>query len=156
MTQRTSFCGVILAAGASTRMGADKALLAWPPDKKSGSTLLSMAIGAFAPFNDLVIVVAGKNAAGLTAVVEANRGSLVVNPAPERGQFSSLQCGLSEVLKHGCNAAMITLVDKPPVKASTLERLRAEFAGLIRWKMGGGAGVRRATWASYSDWARDD
>jgi len=30
-------------------------------------------------------------------------------------------------VKRGCDAAMITLVDKPPVKASTLEKLRMEF-----------------------------
>jgi molybdenum cofactor cytidylyltransferase len=54
-------------------------------------------------------------------------GILIINPQPERGQFSSLQCGLQEVLNRRSDAAMITLVDKPPVKASTLMKLRAEF-----------------------------
>jgi len=127
MIHRASFCGVILAAGASTRMGTDKALLAWPPSNVERGTLLSSAIHAFAPFNDLVIVVAGKNADGIKPVVHACGGYLAINPEPERGQFSSLQCGLQEVLNHGRDAAMITLVDKPPVKASTLEKLRAAF-----------------------------
>jgi molybdenum cofactor cytidylyltransferase len=109
-------------------MGKDKALLAWPPASAvSGGTLLSAAIDAFSPLNDLVIVVAGKNAADITPVVDATGGFLTVNPEPERGQFSSLQCGLHEVLNRGRDAAMITLVDKPPVKAATLEKLRMEF-----------------------------
>jgi molybdenum cofactor cytidylyltransferase len=127
MIHRASFCGVILAAGASTRMGKDKALLAWPPSSANGETLLSAAIHAFAPFSNLVIVVAGENAHGIEPVVHAGGGYLAINPEPERGQFSSLQCGLQEVLNCGRDAAMITLVDKPPVKASTLQQLRAEF-----------------------------
>ena len=126
MTQKTSFCGVILAAGSSTRMGKDKALLPWPPNS-NGGTLLSAAINAFSPFCNLVIVVAGKNAANITSLVDANSGFLTINPEPERGQFSSLRCGLQLVLDRGRDAAMITLVDRPPVKSSTLEKLRREF-----------------------------
>ena len=127
MIHRASFCGVILAAGASTRMGKDKALLPWPPDNSTGETLLSAAIHAFVPFNNLVIVVAGKNAAAIEPTVNACDGHVTVNPEPDRGQFSSLQCGLQEVLNHGHDAAMVTLVDKPPVKAAILEKLEKEF-----------------------------
>ncbi len=126
----SSFCGVILAAGASSRMGKDKALLPWPPNG-SGGTLLSAAIQAFSPFVDLVIVVAGKNVAELTLAIDANAGFAIVNPEPERGQFSSLQCGLREVLNRGRDAAIITLVDKPPVKSSTLKKLRGEFDSAV-------------------------
>lgn len=124
-------CGVILAAGFSTRMGRDKALLPWPPARfgspESSGTLLSAAIAALKPFTDVVIVVVGKNYADLAPVAAASGAILVENPAPERGQFSSLQIGLREALVRGCNAAMITLVDCPPLSLASLERLRSAF-----------------------------
>ncbi len=66
---------------------------------------------------DVVLVVVGKNEAALAPIVYANGASLVVNPDPERGQFSSLRVGLQEVLNRGRDAAMVTLVDRPPVRA---------------------------------------
>ena len=115
---------VILAAGESTRMGTDKALLPWPPatpgTPPTGQTFLSAAIQALYPFSDKVIVVVGKNENNLAPVIYANGASLVRNPEPERGQFSSLQVGLQEVLNDGRDSAMITLVDRPPANAATL------------------------------------
>jgi CTP:molybdopterin cytidylyltransferase MocA len=122
-----NLCGLILAAGASSRMGADKALLPWPPADTSGATLLSAAIAALQPFTREVVVVAGKNAAKLEHLLASNNAFMAVNPAPERGQFSSLQVGLREVLRRGCDAAMITPVDCPPLSAASLELLRETF-----------------------------
>jgi molybdenum cofactor cytidylyltransferase len=123
-----ALCGVILAAGASLRMGKDKALLPWPPHANpkttSESTLLSAQIMALKPFTQAVLVVAGKNAERLRPVAEACGAALVENPEPERGQFSSLQTGLRAVLERGFAAAMITLVDSPPLGAESLARLR--------------------------------
>jgi len=126
-----ALCGLILAAGASLRMGRDKALLPWPPGTPDGSTLLSSAIFALRPFTEAVIVVAGKNAPGLASVIGTCGAAMALNPVPERGQFSSLQTGLRAVLARGSNAAMITPVDSPPLSAASLERLCAEFEGAL-------------------------
>jgi len=125
-------CGVILSAGASSRMGRDKALLPWPPvsggsETTTGETLLSASIAALKPFAAVVVVVAGRNADNLAGVIAANGASMAVNPEPERGQFSSMQVGLQQALALGCDAAMITLVDCPPLSAASMKILRAAF-----------------------------
>jgi molybdenum cofactor cytidylyltransferase len=113
-------------------MGRDKALLPWPADaSNAGETFLSSAIRLFSPQVDIVLVVAGKNERDLAPIVYAQGASLVVNPDPARGQFSSLQAGLHEVLNRGRDAAMITLVDRPPVQPATLQFLMDEFERIL-------------------------
>jgi molybdenum cofactor cytidylyltransferase len=75
----------------------------------------------------MVIVVAGGNAERLRPVVDAAGEYLVVNLHPERGQFSSLQIGLQEVLNRGRDAAILTLVDRPAPSLETVRQLRAAF-----------------------------
>ncbi len=137
MSRALSLYGVILAAGESSRMGKDKALLPWPPPlpgQTPPGTFLSAAIESLTPFTDMVIVVAGRNQANLAPIVYASGASLVVNPDPSRGQFSSLQTGLQEVLNRGRDAAVVTLVDRPPVAATTVAKLHGSIAArLIRY-----------------------
>jgi len=131
MKRAASFAGVILAAGESSRMGRDKALLPWPPSRggpaSSNDTFLSAAIRLLLRATELVIVVVGNNERVLAPAIYAHGAALVVNPDPSRGQFSSLQVGLQEVLNHGRDAAMVTLVDRPPARSGTIEVLHQAF-----------------------------
>lgn len=131
MIRASSFAGLILAAGESSRMGSDKALLPWPPlaagQTLSSETFLSSAIRSLLLATDFVVIVVGKNEPTLAPIIYADGASLVVNPDPGRGQFSSLQVGLREVLNHGRDAAMVTLVDRPPANPATLQTLHDAF-----------------------------
>jgi molybdenum cofactor cytidylyltransferase len=131
MIRASSFAGVILAAGDSSRMGRDKALLPWPPpapgQPASTETFLSAAIHSLALATEFVVVVVGKNEAALAPIIYAQGASLVVNPDSSRGQFSSLQVSLHEVLNRGRDAAMVTLVDRPPVSTTTVQKLHDAF-----------------------------
>ena len=130
MALSPSFAGLILAAGASSRMGRDKALLPW-----HGGTFLSAAIQTLQRETELVIVVAGQNVQKLEPAIYANAAFAVVNPHPELGQMSSLQRGLEEVLNRGRDAAVVTLVDRPAPRVETVEQLKRAFlaAGDQTW-----------------------
>ena len=138
MGRAPSFCGVILAAGDSSRMGQPKALLPW-----RGGTFLSGAIRSLTPYTDMVIVVGGRNWKQIEPIVDVNAAFLVVNDQPELGQFSSLKVGLQEVLNRGRDAAIITLVDRPPAAPATLQLLRDEFLSRIR---------QNETWAAIPEY----
>lgn len=111
--------GLILAAGASRRMGSPKALL-----EVEGRTFLDRLIALLAAHCEPVIVVLGHDAGrirrGSKLIAQAR---VVVNPEPDRGQLSSLQCGLREA--SGCGAVMYTPVDLPLVRPSTVAALIA-------------------------------
>jgi molybdenum cofactor cytidylyltransferase len=138
MSRSENICGVILAAGFSTRMGRDKALLPWPPVAE-GTPAVNTFLGAWIDLlqyeTELVIVVAGQNAEQLAPVVYGHGGFLVENPEPGRGQFSSIQVGVKDVLNRGRDAAMIAPVDRPPVVPGTVRELKHTFlaSGIDIW-----------------------
>ena len=112
-------------------MGQDKALLPLPPRPgtvaAAKDSFLSSTIKSLTLSTDFVLVVAGQNEAALAPIVYANAAFLVVNPDPGQGQFSSLQMGLRQVLNRGRDTAIITLVDRPPANAATVQALRDAF-----------------------------
>jgi molybdenum cofactor cytidylyltransferase len=122
MGRSPSFAGVILAAGDSTRMGHDKALLPW-----QGGTFLSAAIDVLKPVTELVIVVGGKNTNSLLATVYQKGAFITENHHTERGQFSSLQIGLQAVLNRGRDTAIVALVDRPAPQLKTVQAIKRHF-----------------------------
>lgn len=111
--------GIILAAGASSRMGSPKALLDY-----RGETFIQRLVRVLSAVCDPVIVVLGYHADALRPAIPD--ASIVINPAPERGQLSSLQTGLA-ALPPGTEGFLFTPVDSPAVEIATVERLAAEF-----------------------------
>ena len=118
-----SIAGLILAGGASRRMGSPKALLRFQEE-----TFLDRMIRLFSRVCDPVIVVLGHNSEQIRAGLERPGGALfAVNPDPERGMLSSLDCGLA-LVPQTAEAVMFAPVDHPHLQAATLESLASKFA----------------------------
>jgi molybdenum cofactor cytidylyltransferase len=114
---------IILAAGASTRMGRPKALL-----EIDGETFLDRLIRVFAAAGVMPVVVLGHDAGVIAAGCQrAAEALLALNPHPELGQLSSLQCGLRAAPAHA-ELLFFTPVDSPGVRVTTVLRLRQEWA----------------------------
>lgn len=117
-----TLAGIILAAGASRRMGAPKALLEY-----AGETFLDRWIGLLAAHCSPVLVTLGSQAETIRSRLRrAAQAQFIVNPAPERGQFSSLQCAL-QVLPVPVEGFVFTPVDYPAVRADTVAELVRVF-----------------------------
>jgi molybdenum cofactor cytidylyltransferase len=114
--------GIILAAGASSRMGTPKALLDY-----RGEAFLNRLIRVLGAVCDPVIVVLGYHADEIRAQV-CGRARFVVNPDPARGQLSSLQTALAEV-PAGADGFLFMPVDCPSAELSTVERIVDAFHG---------------------------
>ncbi|MSV34934.1 MAG: nucleotidyltransferase family protein [Bryobacterales bacterium] len=112
--------GIILAAGASSRMGSPKALLDY-----RGETFAGRLVRVLSGACDPVIVALGYHADAIRPVIEGV-ARMVINPAPERGQLSSLQTALAALPPDADGFAFIP-VDSPAVEPATVERLREVF-----------------------------
>jgi molybdenum cofactor cytidylyltransferase len=122
VTPGQSIAGIILSGGASRRMGTPKALLRF-----QNETFLDRLIRVFSAVCSPTIVVVGEHADQIRSGIErAHEVLFAVNPDPERGMLSSLQCGLTLVPAEA-SAAMFLPVDHPHIESSTLEALAARF-----------------------------
>jgi CTP:molybdopterin cytidylyltransferase MocA len=123
-----SLAGVILAGGSSRRMGRPKAALELDGEPFVARIARLMADSGVAPR----VVVAGEHARDTWAALPAS-GDVVPlsNPAPDRGQLSSLAIALRWLLERApeCAGALVALVDHPAVAAGTYRALHAAFAG---------------------------
>jgi molybdenum cofactor cytidylyltransferase len=111
---------IILAGGASRRMGSPKALLDY-----RGETFVNRLIRVFSRSCYPVIVVAGAHADLIRGRMD-RRARLVINPDPDRGQLSSLQTALAEAPRDAAGF-LFTPVDCPTVREETIEILIDAF-----------------------------
>ena len=115
-----SSTGLILAAGRSSRMGRDKALLAY-----RGKTFLNHLIHLALPRVESLVVVLGHNEQLISESLPSSRRiSVVANRDYDRGMLSSLQKGL-ESTAADAEWILWMLVDHPAVRGRTLDALIA-------------------------------
>ena len=141
----TFLSGVILAAGASRRMGRPKQLLAL-----AGRPLLQHVVDAAAASRlDEIVLVLGYAAEEIRAAITLPSRlavRIVVNPEPAEGQSTSLALGL-RATDPRATAAAVLLGDQPHVTHALIDRVAEAFlagdapAARPVWRVQGGGRV---------------
>lgn len=129
----TGCAGLLLAAGAGSRFGADKAALALAGTSFGDRALGALRGGGCDPL--LVVVAPGRWRPTVSVQV-------VPNPDPSRGLSSSLRVGLQHI-GPGTDAVVVTLADTPLVVAEHVRRLLRAWSGGARLAVASYSGARR-------------
>ncbi len=110
---------IILAAGASSRLGQPKQLL-----EHNGVPLVRHMAQLAVDFNaGPIVVVTGANAEAVTEALHDLRVRHVLNPDWETGMASSLKIGVEALEKTFPEAILVLLTDQPYVTRALLEQL---------------------------------
>ena len=114
---------IVLAAGASTRMGRQKLTLPMP----DGRALVRLAVEqVLAAGLDETVVVLGGDAEAVSAALAGLPVRTVANPRYAEGQSTSLRAGL-DALRPATEAVVIALGDQPLPDPGVVRRLVAAF-----------------------------
>lgn len=111
---------IVLAAGASSRMGSPKALL--PIGGRPAVEVIVETLRAGGA--DDVVVVVGRHAAEIRAGADLRGARVIDNPNWAAGRTSSIQTGLA-ALATGTEWTLLALVDMPLVRPDTVRTLLA-------------------------------
>ena len=112
---------IVLAAGASKRMGQPKLLMQW-----GATTVLEQVISVFSAAGiDDILLVTGSYRYQVEEMIARLQKPYAVrtifNEAHETGEMlSSIQCGLNDLLDKTSDAALIGLGDQPQIEESTV------------------------------------
>lgn len=119
-----NIAAIVLAAGASTRLGHSKQLLEY-----DGETLIRRAANAVLEIDcSPVVVVIGADAQRARMALGDLNVIAAMNHDWESGIASSIAKGVRTIRKAGnVDGVLVTLADQPLVTASALERLTAAF-----------------------------
>ncbi|MDO8837239.1 MAG: nucleotidyltransferase family protein [Vicinamibacterales bacterium] len=131
------YAGLILAAGASSRMGRPKALLPIGSDTFVSRMAATMTSGGAA---QVVVVVAPATSREIREALGVGDtgvpATVVVNPRPEQGQLSSLLIGLDALERSDIAGVLVCPVDIPLFTAATVHAIlaaaRSTFAPIVR------------------------
>jgi molybdenum cofactor cytidylyltransferase len=128
--------GLVLAAGAATRFGAQKQLAELdgiPLLEHSLRTMTAAPVGR-------VVVVLGSSGDEIAAAVDLHGADPIFCLRWDEGQSASLACGLAELA--GCEAVVVTLGDQPRVSPDAIRRVIASRNGAsaVRATYGGNPG----------------
>jgi len=112
---------IILAAGASTRMGQSKQLLPVNGRPLLLHTIDIVSQAGLAP----VMIVLGANHKEHGGLIKNSAVDMVVNPQWQSGMGSSLKTGLSHLLKHtpSVDTVVMLVCDQPNITAEHLQAL---------------------------------
>lgn len=114
--------GVVLAAGTSSRFGANKLLLRLDSEPLVRRAARQAAEAGLGP----VIVVLGHEADVVAGALGGLAVETIVNPAYRAGMYGSMQTGIERV-PGDCAGAVVLLGDMPLVKAAMIEALVERF-----------------------------
>ncbi len=113
---------IVLAAGASSRMGSNKLLV-----EIDGKPMIRRVVEAVqASAADPLVVVTGNEADAIKTALDGRDVQFVHNPDFAHGLSTSLKRGL-RALPDDCDAAVVVLGDMPDVTTALIERLIAAF-----------------------------
>lgn len=120
---RKFISGLVLGAGASTRLGQPKQLLPY-----RGVTLLEWVVGQArqAPALDEVVVVLGRAADEIRKQVDFGGAKVVDNPVFGEGCASSYRAGIAAIDAKS-DSMMILLGDQPEVSSEIIDRVAEVF-----------------------------
>jgi CTP:molybdopterin cytidylyltransferase MocA len=132
--------GLLLAAGASRRLGRPKQLLV-----HGGRTLVERAADAALAVCDAgVVAVLGANRTEIEAALAGRALAIAANPRWEEGIGSSIAAGVAR-LPSGCDGVLVVLGDQAHVDEASLQKLvqrwRAERDRVVAAAYGGDAGA---------------
>ena len=123
MAESIPVAAIVLAAGRSTRMGADNKLLC----EVAGKPLLRHAVeSALASTARPVLVVTGHQRSEVEAALTGLAVTMVANPAYASGLASSLKAGIG-ALPRQIGGALVALGDMPLLRPADLDCLIAAF-----------------------------
>ncbi|MEO1654997.1 MAG: nucleotidyltransferase family protein, partial [Bacteroidota bacterium] len=122
---------IVLAAGASTRMGQAKQLLPW-----EGKSLIRRAVEtALASKAKFCVTVLGARSGEIAREIEGLATQVVYNSCWEKGMASSLKAGLLAAQQsYPClKATLVMLVDQPYVRPHHLNQLIETYQKQEAW-----------------------